>query len=99
MSISKISKGTIIRTIMMLIAVVNTICSSAGLTTLDIDENTLYTVLTGAWDVVTLVLVWWKDNSFTKRAKTLESIKKAIKEDGLEMVLGMFNGSEVKKNA
>lgn len=82
----KISTGTIVRTIMMAIAVINTICAALGFTTIDIDENTLYTIITGVFDVITLVVVWWKNNNFSKRELALEEVRKAIKEDGIEMV-------------
>lgn len=86
----KIATGTIVRTAMMIIAIVNTFCSMVGFTTIDIDENTLYTIVTCVFDVVTLVVVWWKDNSFSKRALALEEIKKAMKEDGVKKVIMMF---------
>ncbi len=86
----KIAKGTIIRTTMMFIAALNTLCAAFGFTTLDIDSNMLYTIVTGIFDVATLILVWWKDNSFTDRALALEEIKKAMKEDGIKKVISMF---------
>ena len=39
-----------------------------GFTYLDIDENTIYTVVTGLTTIVSAVLAFWKNNSFTKEA-------------------------------
>ena len=57
----KITAGTIARTIVLLLALVNQCLSMAGIQVI----NTLVTTL---WTVVAAVVAWWKNNSFSKAA-------------------------------
>ena len=65
---SNISAGTIARTLFLFVSLVNSALGMFGFTSLDIDENTIYTVVTGLTTIVSAVLVFWKNNSFTKEA-------------------------------
>ena len=66
--LKNVSSGTIARTLFLFVSLVNSALGMFGFTYLDIDENTIYTVVTGLTTIVSAVLAFWKNNSFTKEA-------------------------------
>lgn len=75
-----ISAGTIARTISQLIVFINLILGFCGKTPLDIDESVIYTVCTGVATIGVGVWTWWKNNSFSKKARTADLVKNGVKE-------------------
>lgn len=80
-------KGTIIRTIVLAVALINQICFMFGKTALVIDEqqvsdlvNTWYAAGTMAFTIVTTLIAWFKNNYVTEKGKQQ---KEALKEKGL----------------
>lgn len=63
-----ISIGTIIRTVCLALALVNQILSATGHAVLPIEDEQLETLLTTGATVVTALISWWKNNSFTSNA-------------------------------
>lgn len=63
-----ISIGTIIRTVCLALALVNQILSATGHAVLPIEDEQLETLLTTGATVVTALISWWKNNSFTANA-------------------------------
>ena len=63
-----ISKGTIIRTTLLVLALINQVLTASGINPIPYDsqevELFMSTLLTG----VTAVMAWWKNNSFTQKA-------------------------------
>lgn len=78
---SNISAGTIARTLFLLVSLINGACGIFGFTSLDIDENTIYTVVTGLTTIVSAVLAFWKNNSFTKEAIEADKYKENLLTD------------------
>ena len=66
--LKNVSSGTIARTLFLFVSLINSALGMFGFTSLDIDENTIYTVVTGLTTIVSAVLAFWKNNSFTKEA-------------------------------
>ena len=66
--LKNVSSGTIARTLFLFVSLINGACGIFGLTELNIDENTIYTVVTGLTTIVSAVIAFWKNNSFTKEA-------------------------------
>ena len=66
--LKNVSSGTIARTLFLFVSLANSALGMFGFTSLDIDENTIYTVVTGVTTIVSAVLAFWKNNSFTKEA-------------------------------
>ena len=90
-----ISKGTIIRTAVLLLGLVNMALVSAGHSVLPIDELWLEEVITDGWVIVAAVIGFWKNNSFTKAALEGDAIMRAIKilaKQGAECVEELSNG-------
>lgn len=75
---SNISAGTIARTLFLLVSLINGTCGIFGLTELNIDENTIYTVVTGVTTIISAVLAFWKNNSFTKEAIEADRYKENL---------------------
>ena len=64
----KISKGTIIRTTCLLLAIVNYALTVAGKSPLPIESETLTEVISFGFTTVASLIAWWKNNSFTQKA-------------------------------
>lgn len=65
---TNITSGTIIRTILMVLGLVNAVLTMAGHSVIEIEDATVETVVNSTFTIVTTLLAWWKNNSFTKNA-------------------------------
>ena len=68
MTQTKISAGTIARTIILLLALVNQCLNMAGVQTIPIADEDVNTFVSTAWTVIASLWAWWKNNSFTRAA-------------------------------
>lgn len=64
-----IDKGTIIRTILLAIALVNQSLVLAGYSPIPFAEAQLEAFLSGSFTAVMTVLAWWKNNDITRKAR------------------------------
>ena len=64
----KITAGTIARTIILALALVNQILAACGISVIPIEDETINTIVSTAFTVITAVIAWWKNNSFTQKA-------------------------------
>jgi len=76
---NKIELSTIIRTVCLVLALVNQGLAMAGHSLLPITDEQVNELLTLLATIVTSVWAWWKNNSFTQAAiegdKVMHSIK------------------------
>lgn len=79
MTTNKISAGTIARTIILLLALINQCLSMAGVSPLPIEDEQVETIITTSWTVIAAVWAWWKNNSFTQAALAGDALKNEIK--------------------
>lgn len=79
MTTNKISAGTIARTVVLLLALINQCLSMAGVSPLPIEDEQVETIITTAWTVIAAVWAWWKNNSFTQAALAGDALKDEIK--------------------
>lgn len=74
-----ISAGTIARTIVLFLALGNQLLTVCGKNPLDIAEEDIYTVVSTIATIITAVVAWWQNNSFTRAAieadRYLEQVK------------------------
>lgn len=77
--IKNVSSGTITRTIILLIALVNQILAYFGISPLQIADEDIGTVVTILFTVGASVAAWWKNNSFTKTAIQADMMKQNLK--------------------
>lgn len=64
----KISKGTIIRTALLLLAIINNVLALFGKAPLPVTNEQLELIISTVFTVVMAVINWWKNNSFTQPA-------------------------------
>lgn len=82
----KIKTGTIARTIVLLLALINQVFAIMGKGTIPLTEDMIYQLCTAIATVGASLTAWWKNNSFSQNAiyadKSLAALKKGIVEDG-----------------
>lgn len=76
----KISKGTIVRTIMLLIVIINLILKQCGVDLINVSENEVLAVVEMLIEVAVIVVAWWKNNSYSKKAIQADEFLKNLKE-------------------
>lgn len=64
----KIKTSTIIRTALLVLAIINNILSVFGKPVLPITDEQLELIISTMITVIVAVINWWKNNSFTKPA-------------------------------
>lgn len=76
----KIKTDTIIRTVVLAIALVNQVLAICGKSPLPIEREELTQALTLCLTIGASVWSWWKNNSFTAAAKTADAFLQDVKE-------------------
>lgn len=79
---TQISKGTIIRTVLLLFALVNQALNIMGWNPLPFSEDELYETVSLVLTAGASIWAWWKNNSFTKAAIKADAVKDAMKAEG-----------------
>lgn len=64
----KVTKSTIIRTAILILALTNQMLSNFGYDIINIDDETLKMLINTGFTIVASLIAWWKNNSFTKEA-------------------------------
>lgn len=65
---NKISAGTISRTIVLLLALVNQVLLMCGVQVIPISDEEINTIVSTSWTVIAALVAWWKNNSFSQAA-------------------------------
>lgn len=76
----KISKGTIARTIILALALINQLLTATGKNVINIADEDINTLISTAFTIVSAVVAWWKNNSFTNAAIEADEHMKALRE-------------------
>lgn len=74
----KITKGTIVRTVVLFLALGNHALTIAGHSPLPFDDVMIEQIIAFGFDTVASIVAWWKDNDFTKRSRTMKAIARSI---------------------
>ena len=80
----KIAPDTIARTIVLALALLNQCLAIAGKGTIQIAENDVYQIVSLAWTIISAIVAWWYNNSFTKHAIRADKYLEALKNGGIE---------------
>ena len=64
----KVSVETVVRTIVLVVTLLNQVLTMLGKNPLPFAKDELYSMLTAAATVAATLWAWWKNNSFTKAA-------------------------------
>lgn len=70
-----ISKGTIARTILLAIGLINLALTATGNSPLPFDSEDVNMTVSVIFDIIVSIVAWWKDNDFTVRARLLKANK------------------------
>ena len=77
-----ITSGTIIRTVILALALVNQVLATMGKSPIPIEDETITELISTAWTVVAAAVAWWKNNSYTKAALAGDDLMQTLKESG-----------------
>lgn len=78
---NNISTGTIIRTVVLIVALINQVLTMTGHSVLPFDEQQITDGLSMLFTAGAALWAWWKNNSFTKAAQAADVYLKAAKDD------------------
>ena len=76
-----ITAGTIARTIILILALVNQILTATGHSVINISDESINTLISTGFTIVTAVIAWWKNNSFTQSALKADEVLREGKEN------------------
>ena len=76
----KISSGTIARTIVLVLALVNQVLSMLGYKIIPIEDEQVNDFITMLFTIGSALAAWWKNNSFTEAAIEGDKYKDIVKE-------------------
>lgn len=75
----KPDKATIIRTVLLVVALVNAVLEMFGVKTIPVDNEQIAQAVSVIILIAGAVSAWWKNNSFTKEAVTADEYLKELK--------------------
>ena len=76
---NKISAGTIARTIILTLALINQVLAAIGKPIINISDDNINMLISSGFTVVSAIMAWWKNNSFTKEAIEADKYKNSLK--------------------
>lgn len=74
-------RGAIIRTVVLVVALINQLLVSFGYSPLPIDDSNAELIVSTIFTAVAALVTWWKNNSFTRKARQAD---KLARERGLK---------------
>ena len=75
----KVTAGTIARTIVLALALVNQVLSSFGYEIINISDETINALVDNIFLIVAAGIAFWKNNSFTQPALKADEYMKSLK--------------------
>lgn len=75
----KVSKETLVRTVVLVIALANSFLTMFGKNPLPFSENEIYQAISAICTVAATIWAWWKNNSFTQPAIKADEYMKELK--------------------
>ncbi len=76
----KISKWTIVRTVMTALVALNLLLKAIGVDIINVEESTVVSVIEALIEVGCIICSWWYNNSFSEEAKRADAFFKTLKE-------------------
>ena len=76
----KITKSTIVRTILVALVIINFVLEKSGLDIIPTDEYTVLMFVETAIEIAILMVGFWKNNSFTEKAIKADKFLKELRE-------------------
>lgn len=75
----KCTKATVIRTALLIVALINNFLTISGHSVLPINDEEITQLVSALFTGVTSIMAWWKNNSFTEEAHKADCQLKEIK--------------------
>jgi SPP1 family holin len=75
----KVTKGTIIRTVVLALALINQILTATGKGPIPVADADVEVLISTAWTVIAAAAAWWKNNSFTGAALEGDAVMRNLK--------------------
>lgn len=75
----KPTAATIARTVILVVALVNQALTMAGKSVLPISDEQITEIISLAFTVISALIAWWKNNSFTQAAIEADETMKSLK--------------------
>lgn len=75
---------TIIRTILLVVTIINQVLTSLGKNPIPFSDEEIYGALTTVATVVMTLWAWWKNNSFTQAAIQADAVMKRLKTPNMD---------------
>ena len=76
-----ITSGTIARTIILVLALLNQILTAMSHSVINISDESINTLISTGFTIVTAIVAWWKNNSFTQSALKADEVMREGKEN------------------
>lgn len=76
----KIEKGTIARTVVLIVALINQVLTMTGYNPLPFADESVYEGVTAVLTVAGSLWAWWKNSSFTPEAIAADHVMRALKD-------------------
>lgn len=76
-----ISAGTITRTVLLAFALINQLLTASGHSIIPIDDATITQFIAAGFTIVTSLMAFWKNNSFTKNAQAADQHLKDLNDN------------------
>lgn len=80
---TNITSGTIARTIVLALALINQLLTVSGHSVIPIEDEQINTLVSTLWTVAAAVVAWWKNQSFTPQAQEADKVMKELKAGGV----------------
>ena len=74
-----ITSGTIARTIILVLALLNQLLTATGHSVINISAESVNTLISTGFTIVTAIVAWWKNNSFTQSALKADEVMRELK--------------------
>ena len=76
----KIKKGTIVRAILILLVIINFVLERMGIDIIPVDENKILMFVETGIEIAVIIVSFWKNNSFSKKAIKADEFLKELRE-------------------
>ena len=76
----RITKSTIVRTLLVLMVIVNIVLERCGIDVIPVDESFILMLVETIIEVAILIVGFWKNNSFTPKAIKADNFLKELRE-------------------
>lgn len=75
----QITSGTIARTAILILALVNQVLTATGHSVIKVSDDDINTLISTGFTIVSALIAWWKNNSFTQAAIMADEVMKEDK--------------------